>query len=884
MAGALCVPLTAVLAVLASAALSSAQVLPPGPNHGGVYIPPNPGDANYRTFFYNDRRYGSALPANYNPFDPYARDPFPNRNPFDNQNPQGVFNPNYFNPDPNQVNQPGGQLPLPGVLAGWRSDLQGKLRPDSLTLDKDVHVQTTYGQVQGFKTYLYDNPDPLSGYRPGLTPVERVQGIVHTFLGIPYAQPPVNEGRFRPPRAHRGWQLIQAVDFGPACPQPVRYTGAAKGVRDMDEDCLYLNVYSRTTVSGLAQKFPVMVYIHGGEYYKGASNTFPGHVLAAFYDVVVVTINYRLGALGFLCTADTNSPGNYGVLDQAMAINWVYDNIDAFNGDRKSITLFGPGAGAASAGLLMVAPRTRDLVTRVIAQSGSALSDWGIIIDQYRAVNTSRVFGQVMGCSIEPAWKLVDCLRRGRSAIELGNAEFHPAVGPFPWGPVLDRNFTKPGDSWYHGWKERDWHFLNRTPEDLIKQGQFNRGLSYMSGVTSQEAAYIISQNESLVSVHYEVNERFMQQKIREMVARFNYTLNPGGVYEAIKYMYTYHPDPRNVTHIREQYIHMMSDYLYRAPNDKIVKLLVEQNIPVYMYVMNTTVEALKLPEWRKYPHDIEHLFLTGAPFMDVEFFPKEAGYDRLMWTENDRNMSHFFMKAFSDFARYGNPTHSQILGLHFELARPGQLKYLNLNTTFNSSIYLNYRQTESAFWTMYLPTVIGHLVPTYPPTTEWWEPRQPLQIAFWSVSAICLLLVVAVVACCILWRNAKRQQDRYYSGDLLMMRDESEITGLGAASENPSHLYEYRDTPSIAEKQPQVKVQMHSRPVPPEPTKAASVRTGSNQSLKDAVNGFPSGESRIEARPPLPQPVAAAPVPTTRPRGTLSRTHIEGGIPQTEV
>lgn len=126
-----------------------------------------------------------------------------------------------------------------------------------------------------------------------------------------------------------------------------------------------------------------------------------------------------------------------------------------------------------------------------------------------------------------------------------------------------------------------------------------------------------------------------------------------------------------------------MSDYLYRAPSDKIVKLLVEQNVPVYLYVMNTTVEALRLPEWRKYPHDIEHLLLTGAPFMDVgefeflltlphfgiilsifitnllfalytEFFPKDANFDRLMWTDNDRNMSHFFMKAFSDFARNG--------------------------------------------------------------------------------------------------------------------------------------------------------------------------------------------------------------------------------------
>ena len=195
---------------------------------------------------------------------------------------------------------------------------------------------------------------------------------------------------------------------------------------------------------------------------------------------------------GFLSTGDYNSPGNYGLLDQSMAINWVYDNIDAFNGDRHSITLFGPGAGAASAGLLMVAPRTRDRVTRVIAQSGSALADWALIIDPYRAQNTSRVFGMMLGCSIENSWKLVDCLYRGRSHSELGNAEFLPHVGLFPWGPVLDRNFTKPKDTWFHGWKQENWHFLNSTPEHLIKTGQFNRGLSYMTGVTTQEAAFML--------------------------------------------------------------------------------------------------------------------------------------------------------------------------------------------------------------------------------------------------------------------------------------------------------------------------------------------------------------------------------------------------------
>lgn len=230
-----------------------------------------------------------------------------------------------------------------------------------------------------------------------------------------------------------------------------------------------------------------------------------------------------------------------------------------------------------------------------------------------------------------------------------------------------------------------------------------------------------------------------------------------------------------------------------------MVKLLVQQKVPVYWYVMNTTVEAFKLPEWRKVPHDAEHFFLTGAPFMDTEFFPKRLRLDRNMWTDNDRNMSHFFMKTYTDFARYGNPTPQQVLGLHFDMARDGELKYLNLNTTYNSSILLNFRQTESAFWTQvnmlfcggeqciscvacylakrhkhtchrfffhrrlfvhlqYLPTVIGVLIPTYPPSTEfWWEPREPLQIAFWSMTASCLFLMVVVVMCCILWRNAKR-------------------------------------------------------------------------------------------------------------------------------
>ena len=190
-----------------------------------------------------------------------------------------------------------------------------------------------------------------------------------------------------------------------------------------------------------------------------------------------------------------------------------------------------------------------------------------------------------------------------------------------------------------------------------------------------------------------------------------------------------------------------------------MVKLLVERKVPTYYYVLNTTVEAFRHPEWRKYDHDTEYFFLTGAPFMDVEFFPKKLRLERTMWTDNDRNMSHFFMKTYADFARYGNPTPlGEVLGMHFDKAFNGELRYLNINTTYNSSILMNYRQTENAFWSEYLPTVVGVLLVTYPPSTEfWWEPKEPLQIAFWSMSIACLILMVLLVMCCILWRNAKR-------------------------------------------------------------------------------------------------------------------------------
>ncbi|XP_044256720.1 neuroligin-4, Y-linked [Tribolium madens] len=799
--------------------------------YNNPYHTPNPGDRDYRTYVYKGRRYGQQnnfYNNRWRPGDPRI---------------QGQDEHFFYDQQGN------GEPILPGVLGGWRTDLQGKFRSQTKDRKRDIFVTTTHGQVQGFLVYLFDNPDPESLYRPGSEFIEREYGATEVYLGIPYAEPPILEGRFKPPRWHKGWQLLQAVDFGPACPQPARYVGATKGVRDMDEDCLYLNVYKPpTSEEGVGKRYPIMVYIHGGDFVRGASNTFPGHIMATFYEVIVVTINYRLGALGFISTGDVNSPGNYGILDQAMALKWIYENAESFNGDRYSITLFGPGAGAASAGLLMVAPQTKDMVSKVIAQSGSALADWTLIVDKYRAQNTSRVFGKLIGCSIESSWKLMNCLKQGRSFYEIGNSEFPPEVGLFPWAPVIEMNVSMP---FYEGWQESDWHFLKETPEELIKKRHFNKYLKYMSGITLQEAATFITSNKSL-EPNFIIDQEFFDQKVKELVLRYNYTLNPNGTYEAIKYMYTYWPDPNNKTHIRDKYIQMLSDFLYTAPNDKIAKLLVEQGVEVYMYVLNTTIESFKLEEWRKVPHDIEHYLLCGAPFMDTEFFPE--GFTRTQWTNNDRNMSHFFMQAYTNFAKYGNPTYTQILGIHFEVAKHGELKYLNLNTTYNSSIMWNFRQTQSAFWSQYLPTVVGHLVPTYPPTTEyWWEPRAPLQIAFWSMSAACLLLVVLLVVCCMLWRNAKRQSDRYiYDPDPDEGVDNTRLTSA----------YDYADklrTPIS---------------VPPRTNSASTFRTESAVSLKE-TQGF------VSSSPSEDYPRKGTPVLSHRQK---SKTELSQGVPQTDV
>ena len=201
---------------------------------------------------------------------------------------------------------------------------------------------------------------------------------VLAFRAIPYAAPPVGPLRWRAPAAAKPWRGVRAADaFGPVCIQPP-VTWAGHDLDRQSEDCLTLNVWTpRATPSA---RLPVMVWFHGGGYTNGAGSqgTYEGTKLAR-QGVVIVTVNYRLGALGFLAhpalaaESPLHSTGNYGLLDQIAALKWVRANIARFGGNPGNVTIFGQSAGGGAAMLLTVSPLARGLFHKAIFESGSAL-------------------------------------------------------------------------------------------------------------------------------------------------------------------------------------------------------------------------------------------------------------------------------------------------------------------------------------------------------------------------------------------------------------------------------------------------------------------------------------------------------------------------------
>jgi len=236
--------------------------------------------------------------------------------------------------------------------------------------DEGLTVTTASGDVVGFQ-----------------------EGMADAFLGIPYARPPVGDLRWQPPAPPAVWQTpLDASAFSSPCPQPSDALGqgqpGAPVVTVGDEDCLYLNVWRPSNPTG--SPLPVLVFIHGGGNFAGSAadtigiflNTtsttpiYDGAKLSALSNIIVVTLNYRLGPLGYLNTpvlasaSPTGTAGNYGILDQIAALKWVRDNIAAFGGDPDRVLVAGQSGGARDTCVLLASPQATGLFSRVAMHSG----------------------------------------------------------------------------------------------------------------------------------------------------------------------------------------------------------------------------------------------------------------------------------------------------------------------------------------------------------------------------------------------------------------------------------------------------------------------------------------------------------------------------------
>nr|ADD52422.1 neuroligin 4 isoform [Gallus gallus] len=548
-------------------------------------------------------------------------------------------------------------------------------------------VTTNYGKIRGLRTPL---PNEILG------PVEQ-------YLGVPYASPPTGERRFQPPEPPSSWTGVRnATQFAAVCPQyldersllndmlPVWFTAnldtVVTYVQDQNEDCLYLNIYVPTEddIHDQNNKKPVMVYIHGGSYMEGTGNMIDGSILASYGNVIVVTLNYRLGVLGFLSTGDQAAKGNYGLLDQIQALRWIEENIGSFGGDPKRVTIFGSGAGASCVSLLTLSHYSEGLFQKAIIQSGTALSSWAV---NYQPAKYTRILADKVGCDMLDTTDLVECLRN-KNYKELIQQTITPATYHIAFGPVID------GDA------------IPDDPQILMEQGEFlnydimlgvnqGEGLKFVDGIVDNEDG--VSPNDFDFSVSNFVDNLY------------GYPEGKDTLRETIKFMYTDWADKENPETRRKTLVALFTDHQWVAPAVATADLHAQYGSPTYFYAFYHHCQSEMKPSWADSAHGDEVPYVFGIPMIGpTELF-------NCNFSKNDVMLSAVVMTYWTNFAKTGDPNQPVPQDTKFIHTKPNRFeevawsKYnpkdqLYLHIGLKPRVRDHYRATKVAFWLELVP------------------------------------------------------------------------------------------------------------------------------------------------------------------------------------
>ncbi|XP_078526971.1 fatty acyl-CoA hydrolase precursor, medium chain-like isoform X3 [Lissotriton helveticus] len=529
--------------------------------------------------------------------------------------------------------------------------------------DHSPLVATKYGQVQG--TQL------------------RVKGTdraINTFYGIPFAKAPLGELRFSPPELPTPWTDVRdATAYPPLCIQDLKIIDMIKQTVKTEtpdftisEDCLFLNIYTPAKAKK-NDRLPVMVFIHGGGLVVGGASMFDGSAISAYGNVVVVIIQYRLGALGFFSTGDENARGNWGFLDQVAALQWIQENIEPFGGDPESVTIFGESAGGISVSALALSPLSKGLFHRAISESGVSIMPGVICTNREQLVAINKEVANSTGCDLTDSAAVVSCMRK-KTEEEI----LKPFLNGFQVVPAVT-----------------DGVFFPKNPEDILADQESNP-VPFIIGVNNHEFGWVlpITMNISQTTLKEGFN--------RETVNSFLQMSAPllGSMSEFIHLVVDeYLGDTEEPILIRDSYLEMFADIIFVFPSVKTARYHRDSGHPVYFYEFQHRPSQYgdSRPDFVKSDHGDEIGFVFGGPFLDhgILFLGNS--------TDEEKELCKTMMKYWANFARNGNPNGD---GLAEWPVYAADEQYLQISLQLKTGKQL--KQHRMAFWSKTLPEKIN--------------------------------------------------------------------------------------------------------------------------------------------------------------------------------
>ncbi|XP_019749570.1 fatty acyl-CoA hydrolase precursor, medium chain isoform X2 [Hippocampus comes] len=496
---------------------------------------------------------------------------------------------------------------------------------------------------------------------------------VYAYLGVPFAKSPVGPGlRLAPPQKVEGWQGVRdASRQPPMCIQHRQVLldllemidGTAEELPDISEDCLYLNIYTPANRAHDA-KLPVMAWIHGGGFTLGSASVYDGSALAAYQDVVVVLIQYRLGVLGFLSTGDEHLSGNYGLLDQVEALRWLQKHIHNFGGDPASVTVFGESAGGVSVSMLLLSPLTDGLIHRAIAESGTAAMDPLVSNDP---LPVAQGVANASGCSIESTQAIAACMR---------NLDIDPFL-TFAQDPTLRITI------------HTDGHFLTKPVYELFKQHEI-QNVPFMTGVNDDEGGWLLP--SFMAPPNW--TEGIDREQAANIMLVFNPTSKDSLVTDLMMEEYIGAGTDREKT--RDGLTEFLGDMLFTIPAIKTANAHRDAGARVYLYEYQHPPQFLrtKRPSFVRCDHGDEIVTVLGICFTTKHI--------RLNATclEEDEQLSRTMMAYWGNFARTGSPNGD---GLAHWPTYGKEEKYLAISAK-EQVISQHLKKDRFVFWTQILP------------------------------------------------------------------------------------------------------------------------------------------------------------------------------------